>query len=151
MVTFTVVMLTCRVEVEVLPDVLPVEVRVEALEVETDEFELDWLDWVFVVEEADVCPVPSAKYPTERTRMRASAATPVMTKLRLISMISEGRQSSAPGSYNDYGPTHCGGVKLTEVVVASRGFQGKWHAVVARIENGGNEDGVPADHCPGRS
>ncbi len=152
MVTFTVVMLTCRVEVVVLPVVL-VEVRVVPLEVETDDFELDWLDSVFVVEGAGVCPVPSAKYPTERTRMRmrVRVATPVMTKLRLFSMISKGRQSSAPGSYNDYGPTHCGGVKLTVVVVASRGNQEKGAAMVARVENGGIEDGIPADHCPGRT
>jgi hypothetical protein len=134
MVTFTVAMLIWCVEVVVLLVVL-VEVWVVLLEVETDEFELDWLDSVFVVEEADVCPVPCAKSPTERTRirMRVSVATPAMTKLRLISMITEGRRSSAPGSYNDYGPTHCGGVKLTEIVVAPRGFQEKRAGVIARV------------------
>jgi len=83
--TFTVVTLTCCVEVVVVPVAL-LEVRVVPPDVETDDFELDWLDPVFVVEEADFCPVPKAKYPVERTRMRTrvSATTPVIRKLRLI-------------------------------------------------------------------
>ena len=92
MVTFTVVMLARRVEVVVLPVALE-EVRVAPLEVETDDFELDRLESVVDAEEDGVCPVPSAKYPTEstRTRIRVSDATTVMMKLRLISLISEGR------------------------------------------------------------
>src|SRR5467141_1111005 len=79
MVTFTVLMLTCRVVIVLLPVVI-VEVGVVPLEV--DEFELDWLDLVFVVEEVGVCPPRSAKYPaaTATVEMRIAATTRVTTK-----------------------------------------------------------------------